>query len=527
MALSPAEAAGLLLRTRAQLARAKLSHFIRLGWNVLEPGSALLWNWHIDAIADHVQWLLGEWMKHRADPAYEQQVRDLLVNVPPGTAKSRIVSVYAPAWIWLHDPTWRVICMAASQQVVHRDSMLCRELIGSHWYQETFKPAWFIRDDQDAKEKFENTLGGFRVAVPFKSVITGNRADALFIDDPHDAYEVHSQKERQKVLDKYDQAIRNRVNEPNHSTRLLIMQRLHEEDLSGHWLRQKAELEAQGKKSLIEHLCLPMEFEEKRRCRTTLPWIDPRKMEGDILHEARFPREVLDKEKQALGSIGYAGQMQQFPVPTAGGLFPRSVWPMYQFEGQGQPGIRTVGRDKRTGRLMMDQVLISADLSVKETVTGSRTAIIVIGAKGADRFVLEVVAEPMDIVKQMARIQELVARFPEATRVVIEDKANGAPVITQLKSKIAGLVPYNPHGTKEARAVAVQPQIESGNVYLLQGARWMEDWLHEFEMFPNGAKDDLVDALSQALTYLATGLNLDKIRAMGLFTPNSPSKDPR
>lgn len=497
---TPELATELLRETRAVLARRKFSYFFRAGWHVLEPATPLLDNWHIDVVCDHVQWLLTEWLKHKRDPSYIQQIKSLLVNIPPGTAKSRIVSVYAPAWMWLHCPEWRVMCLSSNPNVAIRDAMYSRELIASQWYQQNFKPDWEIRGDQDAKGKFENTAGGFRVSKGLEAMVTGDRADALFCDDPHDAQGVHSKIQRQAVIDRWDQAVRNRVNEPAHSIRLLIMQRLHEDDLSGHWLRQGGS----------EHLCLPMEFEPERQCKTGLPWTDTR-APGECLHPKRFPPVTLQEEKKALGSMGYAGQMQQRPAPAEGGMFRRDSWGWFRLDGAVPTRARPSGTSDRecrvigyskNGQIALDRIVLSVDASFKKTEDGSRVSAQVIGAKGADRFVLDNVTKPMDFTQTCECILALIAKWPDITKVLIEDKANGPAIINHLSSKVQGIIPIEPEGGKEARAAAIQPQVESGNVYLMEGAAWADDFVHELGTFPNGAKDDQVDALSQALIYL-------------------------
>jgi predicted phage terminase large subunit-like protein len=331
-------------------------------------------------------------------------------------------------------------------------------------------------------------------------MVTGDRADALFCDDPHDAQGVHSKIQRQAVIDRWDQAVRNRVNEPAHSIRLLIMQRLHEDDLSGHWLRQGGS----------EHLCLPMEFEPERQCKTGLPWTDTR-APGECLHPKRFPPVTLQEEKKALGSMGYAGQMQQRPAPAEGGMFRRDSWGWFRLDGAVPTRARPSGTSDRecrvigyskNGQIALDRIVLSVDASFKKTEDGSRVSAQVIGAKGADRFVLDNVTKPMDFTQTCECILALIAKWPDITKVLIEDKANGPAIINHLSSKVQGIIPIEPEGGKEARAAAIQPQVESGNVYLMEGAAWADDFVHELGTFPNGAKDDQVDALSQALIYL-------------------------
>ncbi len=237
-------------------------------------------------------------------PVVDKVFRKLLINVPPGTMKSLIASVFLPAWVWLNKPGWKCI-FAANAKIAVRDSIKCRDLIRSDWYQKTFKPDWQLSSDQDAKKLFKNTAQGFRLAVAVGEDITGERADHLGIDDPLDAADAPSKLKRDSIAYWLDQAFQNRVVSPAHSTTHMIMQRLHEEDPSGHVLEQGG----------YYHICLPMEFETARK-----DIFDPRTIEGELLFPERFPQFVLDEQKIILGPYGYAGQMQQNPMPATKSL---------------------------------------------------------------------------------------------------------------------------------------------------------------------------------------------------------------
>src|SRR5688572_27763296 len=112
---------------RAELARRRLASFFRESWPVLEPSTTLDWNWHLEALCDHVQAVLDDWRKVRRDPTHEQRIKNLAINISPGCSKSRVLSVCAVAWQWLHEPSWRVICLSANPRVAMRDSQYCRE----------------------------------------------------------------------------------------------------------------------------------------------------------------------------------------------------------------------------------------------------------------------------------------------------------------------------------------------------------------------------------------------------------------
>lgn len=420
------------------------------------------------------------------------------------------MSVFWPAWVWLRWPTWRAIFLSANPRVALRDSVYCREIIESEWYRDTFAPAWTLAADQNAKGLFKNTAGGFRQALGFFSRVTGDRADALVWDDPHDAEEVHSSLMRQAVLDKWDGALGNRVNDLRVSLRVGIMQRLHEDDLAGHVLR----------KGGWGHLCLPMEFEPIRSCpcpdcqrgETAIGWRDPRTNPGELLFPQRFPAAVLATERARLGSSGYAGQMQQRPSAAEGEIFKACWWRFWCLSGQHLPPVRLRQPDGSHIECpveplpgVFDEQLQSWDMAFKDTQSSAYVTGGVWARDGARKFLLDQVRDKMSFTATRQAVLRLSAAWPEARRKLVEDKANGPAIIDTLKSQVAGLVAVQPDGSKEARAHAVTPDIEAGNVYLPhpQIAPWVNDYLAEFTAFPNGAYADQVDQTTQALRRLA------------------------
>jgi predicted phage terminase large subunit-like protein len=445
-------------------------------------------------------------MRHQRDPSYVQRFQNFLANVPPGSMKSRIVSVCMPAWTWIRWPSWRAIFLSANPRVALRDSVYCRDLIRSRWYQETFKPEWELAGDQDAKSLFKNTSGGFRQAMGFNARITGDRADALVWDDPHDAEEVVSKVSREAVLERWDSAIGNRVNDLRSSVRIGIMQRLHEEDLSGHVLKQGG----------WEHLRLPMEFEQKPACdcascargETVIGWKDPRTKEGELLHEARYPRHVLDAELRRLKAYGYAGQMQQRPAPAKGAFFSRDWWRFWCPVDRPIEGCVPLPAT-------FDEVLQSWDLAFKGTSSSDYVVGQVWARRTADRFLLDQVRGQMTFTATKTAFRSLVAKWPAAARKLVEDKANGPAIVDELQREIGGILPVEPEGGKEARAHAAAPYVEAGNVYLPHPsiAPWVHDFIEEHAAFPKGANDDQVDAHTQA----AVRMNAKRVSAASRY----------
>lgn len=462
-----------------KLCRRSLYHFVCEGWHVLESEMQFVPNWHIRVVCDEVQKLLEGRSK-----------QNLLINIPPGFGKSLLISVFAPVWQWLSRPAWSGLFLSANPRAYVRDSLKRRDLLRSDWFQETFAPEWKITADQDAKMLFKNSLGGFMQAGGITGAVTGSRVDSILVDDPLDAKDAPSKIAREAVILAWTTAIRNRLTSMVKGTRCVIMQRLHEEDLSGYVLETEPDK--------WEHLCLPMEFEPERA-----DIRDVRRLPGQLLFEERFPRSVLDEERRNLGSAGYAGQYQQRPAPAEGNRFKREWWRFWSRDGIGHPRPRGCSEASAVRPPeKFDEVLGSWDLAFKDGDDNDWVVGITIGRKGADKFVLSCTREHLNLLGTQRAIIQQRKDFPECVEILIEDKANGPAVIQTLGSVISGLVAVNPEGGKESRAAAIEPQVEAGNIYLPEGAEWLEQWVEEFATFPRGRHDDVVDSLSQALIRL-------------------------
>jgi predicted phage terminase large subunit-like protein len=459
---------------RAERARRQFSVFVEDAWPIVEPAAPLIPGKHLDALTLHLQ------------AVAEGSIRNLLINVPPGHSKSLVVSVLWPAWMWARRPAWRCLAASYAAELAIRDSVKCRSLIESDWYQGAFvRDAWALASDQNVKSFFQNTRMGFRVALSVGGKGTGFRGDAILVDDPLNAIDAHSKAAREAVKTWWDQQMGNRLNDLKKGARVIIMQRLHEEDLSGHLLAGGG----------WEHLCLPTEFEPARRSATSIGWKDWREKAGELLFPALFPADVIAEEKRRLGSLGFAGQHQQRPSPADGNLFKRSWWRRWHRAGDFVPE----GVESRLLPERFDEIVISVDAAFKETSDSDFVAIGVWGRLGPDKFLLDQVRDRMGFSDTVKAILGLIAKFPLARAKLIEDKANGSAVIEVLRKKIPGIIPVNPEGGKESRAAAVSPEVEAGNVFIPLGAPWVSDYVEEHAAFPNAAHDDQVDQTSQAL----------------------------
>jgi predicted phage terminase large subunit-like protein len=444
-----------------------LAHFVKRAWPHIIP-DRLLWNWHMDAICDHLQALAtGEITSNR-----------LLINVPPGASKSTLVGVMYSAWLWgpRGQPWHRYIGAAHEQGLAVRDNRMTRELVKSEWYQRLWPLS--LKGDQNEKLYFENEARGFRQACAVASM-TGRRGHTIGLDDPLSPEKAHSDKERETALRVLSETIPTRLNDPATSAIIIVMQRLHERDPSGYVLS-----EGLG----YEHLCIPMEFEPDRRCTTSIGWTDPRTEAGELMFPDRFPQSVIDRDKKALGSYAWAGQMQQRPSPSGGGLF-KSDWWQYLDVAPA-----------------LEWRAIYADTAQK---TGQQNDYSVFQCWGKSRngqaVLLDMVRGKFEAPELLERARAFWAKHSAtqgqgALRAFkVEDKSSGTGLIQQLKRQGVPVIGIPREKDKITRAYDAAPYVESGQVILLRSVPHLSDFLSEAEAFPNGAHDDTLDPMMDAV----------------------------
>jgi predicted phage terminase large subunit-like protein len=500
----------------AQLAARELREFVPMAWPIVER-RAFKGNWHIDAICEHLQAVsLGE-------------LDQLIINIPPRHMKSLAVAVFWPCWEWLTRPETRWLFASYAEKLSKRDSLKCRRIVESlggrreggtlveqHGYQGLLRllgSTWALAGDQNEKLRFENTETGYRLATSVGGAATGEGGDIIVIDDPHKADEVDTETgtQRETVLEWMDGTMSTRLNDPATGRVVVVMQRLHERDLTGHLLEQGG----------WTHLCLPAEFEPSH------PFVwpgDPRSEPGELLWPGHFNQDALGKLKVKLGSYKAAGQLQQRPAPAEGGIFKTAWWQYYDpalldeldtllEQGHADPGRGWHGPH-------FQRVWQSWDTSLKEKTDSDFAVGQVWGQDQADRYLLRQVRGRMGLTETKQQIRQtaqwVAARFPRfgSHSIFIEKAANAPEVLAALRHEIAGLTPVTASVDKVTRAYAVTPQIESGNVYVpghpvmtangyapdpVRTPAWVQELLNESASFPNGANDDQVDALTQAL----------------------------
>jgi hypothetical protein len=279
----------------AYLCQHSLYDFVREFWPLVETADYID-GWHIRCICEHLEAVTSG------------QISRLLINIPPGCSKSLLVSVFWPCWEWARDASIRFFFASYDQKLSTRDSMKCRDLIGSPLYQSLWGSRFTVVEDQ--KMFYQTDQGGYRMATSVGGHGTGEHPDRIVADDPHNVQQAESDVERQSVLDWWDRTMATRGVARN-ARRVIIMQRLHQSDLFGHVLS----------KGDYVHIVLPMRYEPNRMKPTPLGWVDPRRQQGELLAPKQFDEaKVADQEKN-LGAYGTAGQLQQRPAPLGGGIF--------------------------------------------------------------------------------------------------------------------------------------------------------------------------------------------------------------
>jgi predicted phage terminase large subunit-like protein len=476
--------AAAILYERRQM-REHLSPFVRKTFEEINPGIGYKHNWHIDLISEHLE------------ACYRREIKRLIINIAPRSFKSGAVSVAFPAWALGLDPTLRFMGASYEIGLQIQHSINTRDVMQSQWYRGLF-PKTNIASDQNEKKLFATTQHGFRLSTSVGASKIGAGGDFLIVDDPLNPKQAVSDTERERANYWFDNTFTTRLNDKKEGVIIVIMQRLHESDLTGHLLR----------KGGWTHLNLPT----VATTRTVIDFgsVHVVREAGDekeptrecLLHPDRDGPEEIKQARIDLGEFGFAAQHQQDPAPADGGIVKRIWWRYYN-------------EDPKAIAATADMVIISVDATFKEATGSDFVAIQAWAKKGASCYLLAQAHARMSFTKTLATLKEFLAAWDMHWECLIEDKANGPAIIDMLREEVQALIPVNPKESKQARAAAVSPLVEAGNVLIpCRGFTedgkpilepWVEAFLLEWTKFPNGAHDDQVDACTQALLRLRQG----------------------
>lgn len=452
--------------------------FIRKVFETVSPGSDYLHNWHIDAIAEHLL-------------AVERgELRRLVVNMPPRNLKSIAITVAWSARLLGMDPSRQILAASYAEKLAIKHNVDVRLVCSRPWFREAF-PAFRFAPDQNEKSKFQTTLRGHRIATSVGSSAIGEGGDFLIVDDPHNPTEAASDTERERATTWFDQGFTTRLNDKRTGAIVVVMQRLHEKDLSGHvlekggWHHLKLEAEAEG------HRVISIGGFKKTR------------KPGDILHPGREGPAELAQAKRDLGSYGYAGQYQQNPSPIEGGVLKLAWFRRYR-----------VAPDPLASAV---RYVVSIDTAQKESELNDYTVAGVFAIEGTRWHLVDVERERLDSVELLKSSRALFLKW-RPVAMLVEDKGSGIGLIQQLRRGARAdeldpkekrqsvlsvpVVAIDPgQRDKVVRAMNVAPMIEAGHVWLPESAPWLHDLETELRNFPNVAHDDQTDMLTQFVAW--------------------------
>jgi len=448
------------------LTRVSLALFVERVFAELNPGEPFLYNWHIDLIAQHLEAV-------RAG-----KILRLAINIPPRNLKSIIVSVAYVAWLLGHDPTTEIICASYNEDLAARLGRMCLQVMQAEWYRVLF-PRTRLASDRPSAESFETTVGGYRIATSVGGTLVGLGADYLILDDPTKPEEAASDARRQFANDWFSQSAVTRLNDKRRGRIILIMQRLHEDDLTGYVVAQGG----------WTHLSLPAIAQEDETHGITTPFglIRHRRREGEALHPDREPIGELTKLRASMGSAFFSAQYLQSPTPPGGGIVKIGWFPRFDLEHPPS----------------FDRVVQSWDTAVSSKELSSYSVCTTWGILAKKAYLIHVYRKRLEY-PDLRRAVITQARAFGARIVLIEDAASGASLLQDLQKELSSVRGCKPTGDKVMRMNAQTAHIENGVVYLPSEAPWLPDLEHELAMFPKGRYADQVDSISQALEFIFT-----------------------
>lgn len=455
-----------------------LKDFIKNAWNYID-GAVFVDNWHIDAIAEHLEAL------------FSRDIRKLLICIPPRMAKSQICSVCFPTWVWLKDPSTQIYTASYSTELCIRDSWKSRLLINTPWYKNLSNGIFKLSEDSNRKNRYDNDKNGYRLALSTNSSSTGHGYDLLIIDDPHKATDVHSRAKRESVLKWYSDAMSTRANNPDTAIQIVIGQRLHENDLIG-FLQESGEWEL---------LKLPMEYVPTTHI-TSIGWKDPRTIPGELLFPARYNKDAVERLKKDLRTpYNISAQLQQNPIPEEGLLIAEADFSYFDFRP----------RD-------IEKAVISWDTNlgkeIKDSLDYSYTCGVVILESNEKYYIDYVVRTQEDFHKQLQIVSNVIHKFKNIINVhLLENKSSSFALESMLKKAFPDIkfILINPKeigGDKISRLNLCLDLFKDKKIYIPSenyvtiNTNWVEDFKKELLRFPYGANDDQVDALTQGLIWL-------------------------
>lgn len=410
-----------------------------------------------------------QYLAERLQAIADGEQKHIIVEMPPRHSKSMTITETFPSYFIGRNPNKHVIATAYSEGLARKFGRLNRNKLVE--FGADIFDIRMANDNSTATNWSVGDYTGGMVATGIGGSITGEGADLLIIDDPiKNNAEAQSETIRNKIWDEWETTLSTRLHKG--ASVIVVMTRWHEDDIVGRLLERS-----------------PYEWERIRMPAIAEDEDDllGREIGEPLSAELGFDEHWAELKKQEVGSKTWNSLYQQRPSASEGNIFKREWWQFYE----------------RAPR-KFDRMIISWDLTFKGNDSNDYVVGQVWIKKGADKYLIEQIRGQMDFPETLQAVKNLARKYPQAKEILIEDKANGPAVISSIKREVSGIIPITPRGSKVARAQAITPQIESGNVFLPRNRTFVDDFIEECASFPTGAHDDIVDSLSQALDRLAS-----------------------
>lgn len=440
--------------------RQDFSSFINKVFATINPGVEYSHNWHIELLADYLN-------------SIEQgKINRLIINVPPRTLKSVTISVAWPAWLLGHNPTKRIMVASYAQSLSIKHSLDTRLVMSSDWYSTIF-PNTKLSKKHNLKQKFMTTQHGFRMATSVGSMVTGEGGDILIIDDPHNPSHIHSTKRRKNVIEWYEQTFSSRLNNKKTGAIVLVMQRLHEEDLCGHLLKN-----AQKNWELLK---LPVTTDEHIRYNISNNCYSY--LKDTELHSDLYNKDILNKIREEMGRDNFAAQYMQTPISISHSILNYNDISWYDKIDQ-QP----------------NYIIQSWDTAIKTSENSDWSVCSTWAIIGKNYYLLDLLRKKLAYPELKHRVKDLHKKF-NPKLILIEDQGSGQSIIQDLRSEgIQSIIAIKPKFDKITRFASIVPLFQASIVKL---PKYLDNSaLKELTSFPNTTHDDVVDSVSQFLGYM-------------------------
>ena len=434
--------------------RTDFQAFFERVFMTLNPTETYLDNWAQQVVAHHL------------NLCAERKITRLLILISPRSSKSLMASVAFPAYLFGRDPSTKVITASYSQDLSTKFSNYTRSIIKSDWFKQLF-PHTVISQYKDTQSDFETTKHGVRYATSVEGALTGLGADFIIIDDPLKANEANSESARKKVIEWFKNTVRTRLNNPKHGVIIVVMQRLHVDDLAGHLIEQGGwtvlEIPAIAENDTVYQLGNGKTHTYKA---------------GELFHPERLGQKELDELRNNMGTAAFYAQYQQAPIPPAGNIF---KWEWF----------KQIDKPPEFSELVMS-------VDVAASTNGNYSAFTVWGHRDGNWYLIAVYRDKLELPAVRQRLLDLDKKY-RPDLVIVDGVGVGYGLYQELRAQGFLHVEKTSGTGKIVDAHAILPMIEGGRVSVLKNCPGLAEFRNEVIAFPDGKHDDQVDSMVQML----------------------------